>query len=51
MMSRSRSAPPILREQVGKWPPSQSGVSPKIGERNNNESATLPIKVVDKQVD
>jgi len=50
LTSRSRSAPPIPREQIGKRPPSQSGVSPKIGERDNNESVALPIEVVDEKI-
>jgi len=51
LTSRSRSAPPIPREQVGKRPPSQSGLSPKIGERNNNESPTVPTEVASEKID
>ena len=50
LTSRSRSAPPIPRDEVGKRPPSQSGVSPKIGDHNSNESDALPIEVVDEKI-
>ena len=51
LTSRSRSAPPIPRDQIGKRPSSQSGVSPKIGDRDNNESAAVHIEVADEKVD
>ena len=50
LTNRSRSAPPVPRDQVRKRPPSQSSVSPKIGDRNYGESITLPIEVVDEKV-
>jgi len=51
LTNRSRSAPPIPREQIGKRPSSQSGVSPKIGDRSNNEFAAVPTEMVDEKVD
>ena len=50
LTNRSRSAPPVPREQVGKRPPSQSGVSPKIGD-HGNKSATPPVDVADEKSD
>lgn len=48
LTGRSKSTPPIQREQVGKRPPSRPGVRPKTGDCNSNESTTLPIDVVNK---
>jgi len=48
LTNRSRSAPPIPREQIGKRPSSQSGVPPKIEDRNN-EPAPLFVEVVDEK--
>ena len=49
LTSRSKSAPPIPRDQIGKRPPSQSGVQPEIGGRNNDEPITPPVKVIDEK--
>lgn len=50
LTSRSKSAPPIPRDQIGKTP-SQSGVPLEIGDRINDEPKTPPVKVIDKKVD
>lgn len=42
LTSRSRSAPPIRREQPGKQPSSKSGVTPEAGD-NNNEGPKVPV--------
>lgn len=49
LTKRSRSAPPIHRDQVGKQPPSKSGVSPKTGD--NNEPSTLPGVGINEKID
>ena len=51
LTSRSKSAPPIPRDQVGKPPPSQSGVSSKIGSRGNHESTAPPVEVISEKID
>ena len=51
LTSRNESAPPIPRDLVGTPPPSRPGMSPKIGNRNNNESAAPPVEVLDEKID
>ena len=51
LTNRSKSAPPIPRDQIGKRPPSQSGVQPETGSRNTNEPTMLPVKVIDEKTD
>jgi hypothetical protein len=48
---QKQSVPPIPRDQVGKLPPSQSGVSPEIGNRGNHESTAPPVDVIDEKID
>jgi hypothetical protein len=51
LMSRNKSAPLTPKGQVRKPPPSQSSVSPKMGSRNNNESAMLLVEIIDEKID
>jgi len=48
LTGRSKSTPPIPREQVGEQPPSHPGVRPRTGDCNTGGSAAFPIGVVDK---
>lgn len=50
LMSRSKSAPPIPREQVGKQPPSKAGVLPKMGVVNDSESNALPTDNINEKI-
>ena len=51
LTSRNESAPPIPRDLVGTPSPSRPGMSPEIGNRNNNESAAPPVKALDEKID
>ena len=49
LTGRSKSTPPIPREQVGKQPPSYPGVPPQTGDYNTGGSTALPIDVANKK--
>jgi hypothetical protein len=49
LMSRSKSAPPIPRDQVGKQPPPKAGVLPKMGV-NDSEFNSLPTDDINEKI-
>lgn len=51
LASRSRSAPPIQRNQVAKQPPSKTGVLPTTGNGNNNEASILHRNGIHEKAD
>ena len=50
LTSRNKGAPPIPKDQIRKPPPSQSGVLPKMGSRNINESAVPLVEIIDEKI-
>jgi len=51
LMGRSKSTPPIPREQIGKQPPLHPDVPPQTGDYNTSGSTPLPVEAANKKTD